>query len=63
MRLIEVVRRLHPTEFQSRAYMDQLAGTKRIRAAIDNGTLEPLLAEWERDARKFDELRRPYLIY
>jgi uncharacterized protein YbbC (DUF1343 family) len=63
MRLIELVRRLHPAEFQSRSYMDPLAGSTRIRSAIDNGTLEALLAEWERDARRFEEMRRPYLIY
>jgi uncharacterized protein YbbC (DUF1343 family) len=63
MRLIEVIRRLHPTDFQWRSYMDQLSGSTRIRSAIDGGILEDLLTEWERDARRFEAMRRPYLLY
>lgn len=72
-RLMELIRRLHPNEFQWRSStaadgtvsysLDRLAGSTRIRAAIENGTLNALLAEWERDAERFRELRKPYLIY
>jgi uncharacterized protein YbbC (DUF1343 family) len=74
MRLIEVIRRLHPNDFQwrhstaspnapERYYFDTLTGSNRIRAAIENGTLETLLAEWDRDAQRFREMRRRYLLY
>jgi uncharacterized protein YbbC (DUF1343 family) len=73
MRLIEVIRRLHPADFQWRSSrstegvdsysLDRLAGSRRIRAAIENGTLEALLEEWERDAQRFLVLRKPYLLY
>jgi uncharacterized protein YbbC (DUF1343 family) len=74
MRLIELIRRLHPQDFQWRHstaspnavetyYFDTLTGSRRTRAAIENGTLETLLAEWDRDARKFGETRKPYLLY
>jgi uncharacterized protein YbbC (DUF1343 family) len=73
MRLIEVIRRLHPADFQWRSSrstegvdsytLDRLAGSRRIRAAIENGTLEALLEEWERDAQRFHVLRKPYLLY
>jgi uncharacterized protein YbbC (DUF1343 family) len=63
MRLIETIRRMHPNEFEWRGSMDRLSGSTRIRAAIENGTLETLLAEWERDAEKFREMRKPYLLY
>ena len=73
MRLIEMIRKMHPAEFQwrgSRAAdgrenfsLDRLTGSKRIRAAIENGTLDALLAEWEQDAVKFREMRKPYLLY
>ena len=74
LRLIEVIRRLHPNDFQWRRstasptapetyYFDTLTGSKRTRAAIENGTLETLLAEWDRDAQKFAEMRKPYLFY
>lgn len=74
MRLIELIRRLHPKDFQWRHstaspgavetyYFDTLTGSKRTRAAIENGTLETLLAEWDRDAQRFREMRKPYLLY
>lgn len=74
MRLIEMIRRLHPNDFQWRHstaspnavetyYFDTLTGSKRTRAAIENGTLETLLAEWDRDAQTFREMRKPYLLY
>ena len=63
MRLIETIRRMHPNEFEWRGSMDRLTGSTRIRTAIENGTLETLLAEWERDAATFREMRKPYLLY
>ena len=44
-------------------YFDTLTGSKRTRAAIENGTLEPLLAEWDRDAERFRQMSKPYLLY
>jgi uncharacterized protein YbbC (DUF1343 family) len=35
----------------------------RTRVAIENGTIETLLAEWDRDAERFREMRKPYLLY
>lgn len=74
MRLVELIRRLHPQDFQWRHstaspgavetyYFDTLTGSKRTRTAIENGTLETLLAEWDRDAQRFHEMRKPYLLY
>jgi uncharacterized protein YbbC (DUF1343 family) len=73
MRLIAMIRKLHPNDFQWRSSrnaegresfsLDRLTGSTRIRAAIENGTLDALLAEWDADAEKFREMRRPYLIY
>ncbi len=73
MLLIDMVRRLHPNDFawtsstgqdgQTTYSLDRLAGTDRLRHAIENGTLPALLAEWDRDAQRFRELRAPYLLY
>jgi uncharacterized protein YbbC (DUF1343 family) len=74
MRLIDVIRRLHPKDFEWRhstasataveTYrFDTLTGSKRTRLAIENGTVETLLAEWDRDAQRFSEQRKPYLLY
>lgn len=74
MRLMAMIRKLHPADFQWRCSrnatsglescsLDRLTGSKRIRAAIENGTLDALLAEWDKDAEKFREQRKPYLLY
>lgn len=64
LRLIDAIHRLHPREFEWRvAHFDRLAGTDRLRQAIIAGTLPALLQEWDRDAARFAETRRPYLLY
>lgn len=61
--VIDAVHRRHPDRFAWADSMDRLAGTDRFRAAIEQGTLPALLDAWEKDARRFDERRRPYLLY
>lgn len=73
MRLIDTIRRLHPADFEWRGSrssegiedfsLDRLSGSRRIRTAMENGTLDALLAEWDRDAERFREMRKPYLLY
>jgi uncharacterized protein YbbC (DUF1343 family) len=62
---IDLVRRMHP-EFrwtERGAGMDRLAGSDAMRRAIQAGSLTAALAEWEREAARFDLERRPYLLY
>lgn len=61
--LIDAVHRRHPDEFDWTRTIDRLSGTSRVKTAIEAGTLATLLEEWERDAERFREIRRPYLIY
>jgi uncharacterized protein YbbC (DUF1343 family) len=61
--LIDAVRRRHPAELEWTATIDRLAGTDRLRRAIEAGTLPALLEEWDRDAERFRALREPYLLY
>ncbi len=64
LHLIAAIRRLHPQEFEWRvSHFDRLTGTDRLRQAIEAGTLPVLLREWEQDAARFRELRRPHLLY
>ena len=73
LRLMEVIRRLHPADFQWRGSvaadgtqnfsLDRLTGSTRIRDAIEKGTLEALLTEWNRDSARFQEMSKPYLLY
>ena len=64
LHLIDTIRRLHPAEFQwAPAHFDRLAGTDRVRAAIESGTLPALLREWEQDTDYFRLMRMAYLLY
>ncbi|HEU4632204.1 MAG TPA: DUF1343 domain-containing protein [Gemmatimonadaceae bacterium] len=70
--LIDTIRRLHPEEFRFTGptaqhpdayWIDTLAGTDRLRKAMEAGRLPAELEAWERDARGFEAVRRPYLLY
>ena len=61
--VIDEIRRLHPAEFAWSGSIDRLAGTDRLRRAIEDGTLPALLAEWDREADRFRSVRSPYLLY
>ena len=74
LKLLATIRRLHPNDFAwvggptptdpSAVYwMERLGGTDAVRKAIDAGTLDAVLAEWEQEARIFEAIRRPYLLY
>lgn len=64
LRLIATIRRLHPSQFKwAASHFDRLAGTDRVRKAIEAGTLSTLLREWTRDEERFRMMRKPYLLY
>ena len=63
--LLAAVRRFHPAEFTwIPAHFDRLAGTTRLREAIDAGT-EPgaIVAGWAAQRERFLARRRAALIY
>ncbi len=61
--LIDEIRRRHPREFAWTATIDRLTGSDKVRLAVEGGRLQPLLEEWDREAAKFRESRKPYLLY
>jgi uncharacterized protein YbbC (DUF1343 family) len=63
LRLIDAIRRRHPRDFRWSGTMDRLAGTDRVRSAIEGGTLPALLAQWDRDAERFRASRASSLLY
>ena len=72
LHVVDVARRLHPAEFAwvganrrepTLLTIDRLAGTDRVRKAIEAGTLDELLRRNERDVAAFRVLREPYLLY
>ncbi|HSW29939.1 MAG TPA: DUF1343 domain-containing protein [Longimicrobiales bacterium] len=71
---MEMAKKMHPDDFTFRGRpaeggqpasfsLDRLSGTDKTRAAIDAGTMRELLAQWEQDAARFIEMRKPYLLY
>ncbi|MEW5931329.1 MAG: DUF1343 domain-containing protein [Gemmatimonadota bacterium] len=62
--LADAVFRRHRREFQwLRSHWDRLAGTDRLRRAIEAGRLDEELRAWDADAARFEQTRRPYLLY
>jgi uncharacterized protein YbbC (DUF1343 family) len=53
--LIDEIRRQHTADFRWTGSIDRLAGTDRVRLAIEGGTLPALLDEWDRAATAFQQ--------
>lgn len=73
IRMLRAFRAAHPKEFGWREPsvnaagrikgIDRLAGTDALTKAVDEGTVDPLIKQWDADAVKFAQLVKPYLIY
>lgn len=64
VRMLRAIYARHPTDFQWRQrQIDRLAGTDRLRAAVEGNTVDALVREWDADARRFEAQVRPYLLY
>lgn len=64
VRMLRVFYARHPKEFQWRLpQIDRLAGTDKLRAAVEQNTVDALLAQWSADAARFAQKVKPYLIY
>ena len=70
--MIEAIKRLHPDKLEWRGAnrrepglltVERHGGTKKLKDAIDNGTVRALLKEWEQDQAKFAASRAQYLLY
>ncbi|MEO8193258.1 MAG: DUF1343 domain-containing protein [Gemmatimonadales bacterium] len=61
--LIDEIRRQHPRDFAWRGSIDRLTGSDKARLAIEAGQLDPLLAEWDREAAAFKSSSEPFLLY
>ena len=64
VRMLRAIQARHPVEFQWRkGHIDRLAGTDKLRAAVEQNTVDALLREWDREAAEFATRVQPYLIY
>ena len=63
----------HPAEFKWREpaanaanrtrFIDKLAGTDQLTKAVEQGTVDALIKQWDADALKFTAMVKPYLLY
>jgi uncharacterized protein YbbC (DUF1343 family) len=54
----------HTADFKWREkQIDRLAGTDRLRAAVEQNTVAALLEEWDAEAARFAVSVKPYLLY
>lgn len=63
IRMLRAIYARHPTDFQWRPSIDRLAGTDRLKAAVEANAVDALIKEWDADAAKFANLVKPFLIY
>jgi uncharacterized protein YbbC (DUF1343 family) len=64
IRMLRAMYARHPQDFQWRQrQIDRLAGTDKLRAAVEKNTVDELIKAWDADAAKFAQMVRPYLIY
>jgi len=64
IRMLRAIQARHPVDFKWKtASIDRLAGTDKLRLAVETGTVDALIAEWDADAARFAQLVKPYLLY
>ena len=64
VRMLRAIYARHPADFKWREkQIDRLAGTDRLRAAVEGNAVAALLAAWAADAQAFTARVQPYLLY
>ena len=64
VRMLRAIYARHPKDFTWKvSSIDRLAGTDKLRAAVEQGTVDALLASWNAEAVNFRTTIAPYLIY
>jgi uncharacterized protein YbbC (DUF1343 family) len=64
IRMLRTIYARHPADFQWRQRsIDRLAGTDRLRMAVEGNTIDALLRDWDADAARFARQVQPYLLY
>lgn len=63
VRLLRAIYARHRSDWQWLPSIDRLAGTDELRQAVEQGTIDALLAKWSREANDFQTQSRKYWIY
>jgi uncharacterized protein YbbC (DUF1343 family) len=61
--LIDIIKRRQPEQFAWGPSINRLTGSDKVRKAIDDGQLAPLLDAWDRDAADFKRGAESFLLY
>ena len=64
--IISLISSLHPREFLwiNENYIDKLIGSDLLRIAIaQKKSADMIIPEWSQEIYKFNEFRKPYLLY
>lgn len=63
VRLLRAIYTHHRSEWQWRPSIERLAGTDQLRQAVEEGTIDALLANWSRQASDFQAQTKKYWLY
>ena len=64
IRMLRAMYARHPKDFQWRQrQIDRLAGTDKLRTAVEQNAIDALIAQWNADASRFAAMVRPFLVY
>jgi len=64
VKLITIISKTHPNDFQMKKYLDQLFGEKYLKEMISrNDSTERIITKWTDELNSFKELRNKYLQY
>lgn len=62
--MLAAIKQLYPADFQWRGSIDRLAGTPKLRLAIDEGkSADEICRMWVEDVGRFKKAREKYLLY
>jgi len=62
--IMHTILQLHPDEYELTTKVDRLAGTERLRNALNEGqTPEQIFESWQQPLEEFKGLRAKYLLY
>ena len=64
LHIVKTVHDLYPEDVTLTAFFDNLIGNGWIREGIENGmSVEEMKAQWKSELKKFEKVRKQYLIY
>jgi uncharacterized protein YbbC (DUF1343 family) len=61
--MLRVIYTHHPKEVEWKASLDRLAGTDKLRTAIEQNSVDALIKEWREESEKFARMVDKYRIY